>query len=245
MDEKLPSNFNAPGSIGSSDGYEPIHIPYEDIYSSDDDPYPAQPMFMPPPEKPKDFQAMAEAMVYEKISSNGASESMDVHVSMIDDNDGHGKATVTIGKDAKKRQFEIPISIKDSQVKIDKAIDLDTNKVIDIGGGTTQLFQAPEREQIFERLDKTYDKYGDFFKGKPNDKKVKTLMRRYPSLTETEAKDYLDYKFLENRGLVYAAAEKVKDNKKTILLGGAAVAGAILLYALMKRREKHGSPPRE
>ena len=251
-DGKIPSNFNpqpiGPFSSRPKTGFEPIAMPFEEeSYSSDDERSwernegGMQPMMpMPPVEKPKDYQAMAEARLYEMVSLNGAPREMNVNVSMFDDNNGHGRADVMIGKDVKKRRFEIPIGIKDGKITIEKAIDLDSDKVIDIDSGTQELFKGPDEEALYTQLDKTYDKYHDFFKGRLSDKKIKTLTKRYPSLDADEARKYLEHKHEDEKvqSMIFTAINQAKKHKKAIIVGLSIA--AVVILAMIRRQEKSG-----
>jgi len=158
---------------------------------------------------------------------------------MIDDivGEGSGKATVTIGKDAKKRRFEIPITIKDGIVTMDKAIDTDTNTVIDIKNDTKLLFEAPPKSIMDNRMLRVYEKYNDFFKGKPNEKKIKAMMLRYPSLSDNDVQLFLDeqYYTARSKSKIYSAVDKVKENRKAVLFIGMGLAGAIAIAALSRK----------
>jgi len=235
------NNDNRIPSYGFDDDnggpYEPITLPFNEPVSgpsaqSYDSPS-SSPMFGQTynNEPPPDYQALAEAHIYERISQNGSARTLDVDVTMADRDNGHGKAMITIGKDCKKRRFEVPILIKDGKLHVNKAIDLDTDEKLSI----PEMFDAPVREELHRRLDRTYDRYLDFFRGKVDDEKVKTLLKRYPSLTEPEAVDYLESKRIESKhgSKLFSALDGVGKYRNQILFG-AGVAGAIIIYLLTK-----------
>ena len=135
--DKLQSNFdvNNPNPLQSSPTSMSIQT-----FSSDGDVVSSTPIPILPEEPKKDYKALAESHVYELLSENGAIRELNVDVHMIDDHDGTGKATFNIGKDVKKRRFEIPITIREGKVKMGKAIDLDTDKPVE----TLKIFEAPD-----------------------------------------------------------------------------------------------------
>jgi hypothetical protein len=149
---------------------------------------------------------------------------------------------VVIGKDVKKREFEIPISVKDDVVTIGKAIDMDTNKPIDITTSASQLFEAPSKQTMDSRMLKTYDRYSKFFSGKPNDEKVSTLMKRFPSLSEDEAKLFLDEQYYTRRSSFYASVDNFKErihkNRKNLILVGMGFTATVIFALYMKNQNE-------
>lgn len=233
-DDRISSNFetaltSAPMSLYNSPESQ-------DVFS----PQPAVPTV--PPEPPIDYTALSEAKVYELLSENGAVQEMNVSVSMIDKDNGSGKAMINIGKDIKRRRFEIPISIKNGNVHLGKAIDIDTGKTLDIGKSSKILFEAPDKDRMDSQLIKTYEKHSKFFYGRPSDIKVKALMTRFPSMSDEEARLFLDEQYYSRRGQFYASVDKIRDavkkNRKNIILFGIGATVAIAIFLSMRKKER-------
>jgi hypothetical protein len=230
-DGRIESNFMSGSSPG---GFRPDVMSGTEFFGADETQmHPFEPE---PVEKPKDYQAMAEGYLYEKLTENGAVRSLEATVNMIDDDNGSGKGFVTIGKDAKKRRFEIPIFVNDGKIKLGNAIDMDADKVIDISQSPKLLFEPPDKKIIESRLQQTYDKHKDFFDHKPKDIHIDTMIKRWPSLTRAEAENFLHDRYMDNRPKVYAAVDKIK-NKKNLAIGVAlGIAGAIVLITMIRKR---------
>lgn len=182
----------------------------------------------PKPPKPKNFKALSKAKIVETLSVNGSPRRVNTVLSMIDEDTGSGKAVVTVGRDIKQRKFEVPISIKDGTVTLGKARDIASNERVDLT--SEQIFAAPDEDILRKELDDIYEKYNSFFKGKPNEKKIEALLKRYPSLTEAEARDYLEVQYESNKGIIGRTIDKAAEHKKKIILVSAVGAFFGVLY---------------
>lgn len=242
-DDKLASNFYASDfSVGSETSIpmtgELMSLPPEP-YSDDGgvqdyapvplamsmgpaEPYPGEAglpyVLQAPPPKPKNYKALARARIIDLLSPNGAPRRIRQSLTMVDETTGSGKAIITIGKDIKQRKFEVPISIKSSEIHVGKARDIVSDERYEIG--SESLFESPDQVIIFKELGNTYDKYLHYFSGRVTDDKVEALTKRYPSLTDSEARLFLNQQFEDSKNLVYKAVDVVREHKNKILLVG-------------------------
>lgn len=243
-DGKIPSNFESVVAFGApvptgTPGTQLPPPPTDEIITvaaPDGSIVQGQAINLTPPEPPTDYRAKAEGVVYQLVTKYGATESMDVNVSMSDKDNGSGKASIIIGKDINKRKFEIPIEIKSGTVSATKAIDLDTNNIIPIADAK-KMFEPPPDDVVKKRFLETYEKHLDLFKGRPTDKKAKALIKRFPSLKEDKARTLLETEYDARKGVFFAAMDKAKDaiDIKTITIIGAAVA-ALVMTVIWKKK---------
>ena len=93
------------------------------------------------------------------------------------------------------------------------------------------------------RMSKSVEKYKKFFTGKPTEAQIKGLISRFPSLTEDEAKLFLEEQYYVNRSKVYEAANKAKDflkeHKGIVVAGVMGIALAAFYISQKKKAENN------
>jgi len=190
----------------------------------------------PVPPKPKNYKALAKTKIVETMSAYGSPRRVALALSMVDSDTGSGKAVVTIGRDIKQRKFEVPVSIKSGEVSIGRARDIVSNQHVDLN--SEDVFAAPDEDVMRKELDETYDKYSSFFKGRVTDKKTDALVKRYPSLTEAEARQYLEVRYESGKGMIGHAIDLAKEHRRKILIVGGATAFFGVLYVRNKLKNR-------